>query len=149
MRTRNLKGQHLHVNAIIHTYIVLSVGAGVPSWKMCVGGGGGGGGTKVIPHFFSETVITIINTLTYIIGTSFTTFGLFFHEFYFITNISRLPLRDTLNPCRVKLFAQESDLLHARRVFSWSSAKRCPRSSPFRRPRRWKSEGAKLLFKLH
>jgi hypothetical protein len=67
------------------------------------------GGTKVMPIFFSETIITIIMKLTYIMGTSFTNLRLFFHKVSFIINALLPPLHEMLYTGRVKLFAEASE----------------------------------------
>ena len=47
---------------------------------------------------------------TYVMGTSFTKFGLFFHKVFSIINKLFSPLRETLCVGRVKLFAEGSQL---------------------------------------
>jgi hypothetical protein len=70
------------------------------------------GSMKVIPSiFFSETVITSIINFTCIMDTSFRKLRLFFRNFSFTVNtISQLCVRHCMSVCRIKLFAEASEL---------------------------------------
>jgi hypothetical protein len=60
-------------------------------------------------YFFSENIIIIVMTFTYILGASFENLKLFYHKFSFCSNTSLPPLLETLYAGRLQLFTESSE----------------------------------------
>lgn len=75
---------------------------------------------RIHPILLSETMITFIMKITYIMGSSFTNLRMFFHKVS-IFNTLFAPSRANLNSSRVKPFAEAFQLVVIRKTAFWES----------------------------